>query len=128
MAKGHRSQIKRERNQKKDARPYAKVTFVRLSSTKAKIVLDQIKGKDVKTALAILAYTPRYAADVIEKVVKSAIANAEHNQGMDIDTLYIDEAFATQGPTLKRIRPRAQGRAYRINKQTSHITVVLNKR
>lgn len=128
MARGHRSQIKRERNANKDQRPTAKVTYARLSTTKAKIVLDQIKGKDVNTALAILAYTPRYAADVIEKVVKSAIANAEHNNGMDVSKLFIEEAYATQGPTLKRIRPRAQGRAYKILKQTSHITVVLNER
>jgi large subunit ribosomal protein L22 len=128
MAKGHRSQIKKERNAQKDPRPTAKVTYARLSTTKAKIVLDQIKGKDVQTALAILAYTPRYAADVIEKVLKSAIANAEHNNGMDTENLYVDEAYATQGPTLKRIRPRAQGRAYRIDKKTSHITVVLNER
>ena len=76
MAKGHRSQIKKERNAQKDSRPKARVTFVRLSSTKANIVLDQIKGKDVNTALAILAYTPRWGARVIEKVLKSAIANA----------------------------------------------------
>ena len=118
MAKGHRSQIKKERNANKDTRPYAKVTYARLSSTKAKIVLDQIKGKDVTTALGILAYTPRYAADVIEKVLKSAIANAEHNNGMDTSRLFVEEAYATQGPTLKRIRPRAQGRAFRIDKQT----------
>ncbi|OON97450.1 MAG: 50S ribosomal protein L22 [Epulopiscium sp. Nele67-Bin005] len=128
MAKGHRSQIKRERNAQKDPRPSAKVTYARVSTTKAKIVLDQIKGKDVRTALGILNYTPRYAADVIEKVLKSAIANAEHNNGMDTEKLYVQEAFATQGPTLKRIRPRAQGRAFRINKQTSHITVILNER
>lgn len=128
MAKGHRSQIKKERNAQKDSRPKARVTFVRLSSTKANIVLDQIKGKDVNTALAILAYTPRYGARVIEKVLKSAIANAEHNMGMDAATLFVEEAFSTKGPTLKRIRPRAQGRAYQIQKQTSHITVVLNNR
>jgi len=128
MAKGHRSQIKRERNAQKDPRPMAKVTFIRLSSTKATIVLDQIKGKDVNVALAILAYTPRYGARIIEKVVKSAMANAEHNNNMDVAKLFIDEAFSTKGPTLKRIRPRAQGRAYRIDKQTSHITVVLNER
>ena len=91
-------------------------------------MLDQIKGKDVNTALAILAYTPRWGARVIEKVLKSAIANAEHNMGMDRATLFVDEAFSTKGPTLKRIRPRAQGRAYQIQKQTSHITVVLNAR
>lgn len=128
MAKGHRSQIKKERNAQKDSRPKAKVTFVRLSSTKANIVLDQIRGKDVNTALAILAYTPRYGARVIEKLLKSAIANAEHNNGMDTNSLYVEEAFSTKGPKLKRIRPRAQGRAYRIDKQTSHITVVLNER
>ncbi|ONI42373.1 50S ribosomal protein L22 [Candidatus Epulonipiscium fishelsonii] len=128
MAKGHRSKIKAERNSLKDERAIAKVNFARLSSTKAKIVLDQIKGKDVNTALSILRYTPRYAADVIEKVVKSAAANAEHNNGMNTTRLFIEEAFATQGPTLKRIRPRAQGRAYRINKNTSHITVILNER
>ncbi|MEE1071621.1 MAG: 50S ribosomal protein L22, partial [Cellulosilyticum sp.] len=122
MAKGHRSQIKKERNAQKDSRPKARVTFVRLSSTKANIVLDQIKGKDVNTALAILAYTPRWGARVVEKVLKSAIANAEHNMGMDPSTLYVDEAFSTKGPTLKRIRPRAQGRAYQIQKQTCHVT------
>ena len=128
MAKGHRSQIKKERNAQKDSRPKAKVTFVRLSSTKANIVLDQIKGKDVNTAMAILAYTPRYGARIIEKLLKSAIANAEHNNGMDTAKLFVEEAFSTKGPTLKRIRPRAQGRAYKILKQTSHITVVLNER
>ncbi len=129
MAKGHRSQIKRVRNaENREERPYAKATYVRLSSSKAKIVLDQIKGKDINTALGILRYTPRYAADVIEKVLKSAIANAEHNNGLDTDGLFVEEAYATQGPTLKRIRPRAQGRAFRIDKQTSHITVVLNER
>jgi large subunit ribosomal protein L22 len=128
MAKGHRSQIKKERNAQKDSRPTAKVTFVRLSSTKANIVLNQIKGKDVNTAMAILTYTPRYGARIIEKVLKSAIANAEHNNSMDTAKLFVEEAFSTKGPTLKRIRPRAQGRAYKIEKQTSHITVVLNER
>ncbi len=129
MAKGHRSKIKQERNKNnRETRPYAKVNYVRVSSSKAKIVLDQIKGKDVTTALGILRYTPRYAADVIIKVLESAIANAEHNNGLDASELYVQEAYATQGPTLKRIRPRAQGRAFRIDKQTSHITVVLNER
>lgn len=128
MAKGHRTQIKKERNAKQDPRPRAKVTFIRLSTTKANIVLNQIKGKDVQTALGILAYTPRYAADIIEKLLKSAIANAENNNGMNASNLYVDEAFATPGPTLKRIRPRAQGRAFSILKQTCHITMVLNER
>ncbi|OOB78034.1 MAG: 50S ribosomal protein L22 [Epulopiscium sp. Nele67-Bin001] len=129
MAKGHRSKIKQQRNyDNREERPFAKAKYVRLSSSKAKIVLDQIKGKDITTALGILRYTPRYAADVIEKVLNSAIANAEHNDGLSTRDLYVEEAYATQGPTLKRIRPRAQGRAFRIDKQTSHITVILNER
>lgn len=128
MAKGHRSQIKRERNANKDLRPKAKVSFARVSTTKAKIVLDTIKGKDVVSALGILAYTPRNGARVIEKLLKSAIANAENNSGMNVEELFIDEAFANKGPTMKRIRPRAQGRAYRIEKRTSHITIILNKK
>lgn len=128
MAKGHRSQIKRERNENKDTRPKAKVTYARVSPTKAKIVLDTIKGKDVVSALGILAYTPRNGARIIEKLLKSAVANAENNNGLDTDTLFIDEAFANKGPTLKRIRPRAQGRAFRIEKKTSHITIILNNK
>ena len=129
MAKGHRTQIKQARNEEqRDPRPRAKVTFVRVSSTKAKIVLDTIKGKNVVEALGILAYTPRNAARVIEKVLESAVANAENNNGLDVSKLYVQEAYATQGPKLKRIRARAQGRAFRIEKQTSHITVVLNER
>lgn len=128
MAKGHRSQIKRERNANKDSRPKAKVSYARVSPTKAKIVLDTIKGKDVASALGILAYTPRNGARIIEKLLKSAVANAENNNSMDPAKLYIDEAFANKGPTLKRIRPRAQGRAYRIEKKTSHITIILNEK
>lgn len=128
MAKGHRSQIKRERNAVKDTRPKAKVSYTRVSTTKAKIVLDTIKGKDVASAIGILAFTPRKGARVIEKVLKSAIANAENNQGLDPTKLYIQECFANKGPTLKRIRPRAQGRAFRIEKKTSHITIILNEK
>ncbi|MFV0342657.1 MAG: 50S ribosomal protein L22 [Anaerocolumna sp.] len=128
MAKGHRSQIKRERNEKKDTRPRAKVSYARVSVQKACFVLDAIRGKDVETALGILAYNPRYASTVIEKVLKSAIANAENNNGMDVSKLYVQECFANQAPTMKRIRPRAQGRAYRILKRLSHISVVLNER
>ncbi|WFR56925.1 50S ribosomal protein L22 [Anaerocolumna sp. AGMB13025] len=128
MAKGHRSQIKRERNENKDTRPKAKVSFTRVSVQKACFVLDAIRGKDATTALGILAYNPRYASTVIEKVLKSAIANAENNNGMDVSKLYIQECYANQAPTMKRIRPRAQGRAYRILKRLSHITVVLNER
>ncbi len=128
MAKGHRSQIKRERNANKDTRPSAKLSYARISTTKAAFVLDAIRGKDVESALAILNYNPRYASAVIKKLLESAIANAENNNGMNRDTLYVAECYANKGPTMKRIRPRAQGRAYRIEKRMSHITVVLDER
>ncbi|MCD8045683.1 MAG: 50S ribosomal protein L22 [Clostridiales bacterium] len=128
MAKGHRSQIKRERNAQKDTRPSAKLSYARVSVQKACFVLDAIRGKDVKTALAILKYNPRYASGIIEKLLQSAIANAENNNGMNIDDLYVEECYANKGPTMKRIQPRAQGRAYRIEKRMSHITIVLNER
>lgn len=128
MAKGHRSQIKRERNANKDKRPSAKLSFARVSVQKACFVLDAIRGKDVQSALGILAYNPRYASRLIEKLLKSAIANAENNSGMDSAKLYIAECFANEAPTIKRIHPRAQGRAYRILKRMSHITVVLDER
>ena len=128
MAKGHRSQIKRERNANKDTRPSAKLSFARVSVQKACFVLDAIRGKDVATALGILAYNPRYASTLIEKLLKSAIANAENNNGMDVNKLYIQECYANCAPTMKRIHPRSQGRAYRILKRMSHITIVLNER
>ena len=128
MAKGHRSQIKRERNEKKDTRPSAKISYARVSVTKACFVLDAIRGKDVNEALAILKYNNRKGSTVIYKLLQSAIANAENNNGLKADNLYIAECFANKGPTMKRIHPRAQGRAYRIEKRTSHITVVLDER
>ncbi len=128
MAKGHRSQIKRERNANKDTRPSAKVSYARVSVQKACFVLDAIRGKDVTTALAIVSYNPRYASTVIEKLLKSAIANAENNNGMKAENLYIEECYAGEGPIMKRVRPRAQGRAYRIEKRMSHITIVLDER
>jgi len=129
MAKGHRTKIKKERNKiNVDPRPRAIVRFVRISDTKARIVLEQIKGKDITTALGILKYSPRYAAEVIEKLLKSAVANAENNMGIDPDGLFVEEVFADQGPTLKRIRPRARGSANRIRKKTSHISIILNER
>ena len=127
MAKGHRSQIKRERNEVKDNRARAKLSYARVSVPKACFVLDAIRGKDVKTALGILAYSPRYASRIIEKLLKSAIANAEV-KNMDPDKLYIEECYANQGPIMKRIQPRARGTAYRIEKRMCHITVVLNER
>ena len=128
MAKGHRSQVKRERNNQKDTRPSAKLSYARMSVTKACFVLDAIRGKDAKTALAIVTYNPRYASSIIEKLLKSAIANAENNNGMNVDDLYVAECYANKGPTMKRIRPRAQGRAYRIEKRMSHITIVLDEK
>ena len=129
MAKGHRSQVKKARNeQNKDRRPQAHVKFVRISDTKARIVLDQIKGKGVIEAMGILKYSPRYADEIIEKVLKSAIANAVNNNELDENNLYVADVVANQGPTLKRIRPRAQGRAYRINKKTAHISIYLDEK
>ena len=128
MARGHRTQIKRERNANKDTRPSAKVSYARVSVQKACFVLDAIRGKDVQTALGILAYNPRYASSVIEKLLKSAVANAENNNGMKMEDLYIAECYANKGPTMKRVQPRAQGRAYRIEKRMSHITIVLDEK
>ena len=128
MAKGHRSQIKRERNAQKDTRPSAKLSYARVPVQKACFVLDAIRGKDVQTALAILEYNPRYASSVVKKLLQSAIANAENNNGMNTENLYIAECYANKAPSMKRVRPRAQGRAYRIEKQTSHITVVLDEK
>jgi len=129
MARGHRSQIKKERNaENREKRPFAVHKYARISDRKARIVLEQIKGKDVDMALGILKYSPRYGSDLIEKVLKSAIANAEHNLDMDTSALFVEEVIADQGPTFKRIQPRARGMAFRINKRTSHITVILNER
>ena len=109
-------------------RPSAKVSYARVSVTKACFVLDAIRGKDVQTALAIVEYNPRYGSSVIEKLLKSAIANAENNNGMKKEDLYVAECYANKGPTMKRVHPRAQGRAYRIEKRTSHITIVLDEK
>ena len=128
MAKGHRSQIKRERNANKDTRPSAKLSYARVSVQKACFVLDAIRGKNVAEAQALLTYNPRYASSIIKKLLESAIANAENNNGMNAENLYVAECYANKGPTMKRVRPRAQGRAYRIEKRMSHITVVLDER
>ncbi|MCC8140245.1 MAG: 50S ribosomal protein L22 [Lachnospiraceae bacterium] len=131
MAKGSRSQYKRERNAVKDERPSAKLSFARVSVQKACFVLDAIRGKDAQTALGIVTYNPRYASTLIEKLLKSAIANAENNypdKNYRAENLYVAECYANKGPTMKRIRPRAQGRAYRIEKRMSHITIVLDEK
>ena len=106
----------------------AKLSYARISSRKVKTVIDLIRNKNVGEALAILKLTPKAASELVEKLLKSAIANAENNHGMDVEKLYVAEIFANQGPTLKRVRPRAQGRAFRIRKRTSHITVVLKEK
>ena len=105
----------------------ATVKYARISSRKVKIVLDLIRNKPVEEAMAILKHTPKAACEPLAKLHKSAIANAETNKNMDVTRLYVAQCFVCQGPTLKRIRPRAQGRAFRINKKTSHITMVLKE-
>ena len=127
MAKGHRSQIKRERNANKDTRPSAKLSYARVSVQKACFVLDAIRGKDVKTALGIVTYNPRYASTLIKKLLESAVANAENNHNMDTSRLYVSEAFVGAGVTLKRIRPKDHGRAHRILKRTSNIVLVVKE-
>ena len=104
----------------------AKVTYVRIAPRKVQIVLDLIRNKPCDEAMAILKHTPKAACEPLAKLLKSAMANAE-NKDMGVSKLYVSECFVCQGPILKRIRPRAQGRAYRINKKTSHITMVLRE-
>ena len=124
-----RSNYKRKRNEEnRETRPSAKLSYARVSVQKACFVLDAIRGKEVQTALGILEYNPRYASSIIKKLLESAIANAENNNGMNAENLYIAECYANKGPTMKRVRPRAQGRAYRIEKRMSHITIVLDER
>ncbi len=109
-----------------EAKAYLK--YARISPRKVKIVLDLIRGKDVATAMAILKNTPKSASEYLIKLLNSAIANAEHNFHMDTTKLYVSECFVCSGPILKRIMPRAQGRAYRINKRTSHVTLAVKER
>ena len=125
--KGSRTQFKVTRNaEQRETRPHAKLSYARVPVQKACFVLDAIRGKDVESALAILEYSPRYASAVIDKLLKSAIANAVNNNGMNRGDLYIDECYASNDPIMKRIQPRAQGRAYRIQKRMSNITIILN--
>lgn len=100
---------------------------VRIAPRKVRLVLDLIRGKEVGEAVSILKLTNKRTSPVVEKLIKSAVANAEHNYDMDIDSLIVSEAYANEGPTLKRFRPRAQGRATKINKRTSHITIVVSE-
>ena len=102
--------------------------FVRVSPRKARIVVDQVRGKSVERAREILAFTNRAVAENVEKVLNSAVANAEHNNHLRADNLVVKAAFVDEGPTLKRIRPRAKGSASRIRKRTSHITIIVAPR
>ena len=103
----------------------AKHRFARTSPQKARLVADQIRGLHVEKALEVLSYSTKKAADLMKKVLESAIANAEHNEGADIDELRVAKVFVDEGPTMKRIKPRAKGRADRVLKRSSHITVVV---
>ena len=102
--------------------------YVRIAPRKVRVVMDLIRGKNVAEAFAILKFTPKIGAEAIEKVLKSAVANAENNFDMNVDKLYVSSAFVDQGPTLKRIHPRSRGQAFKILKRTSHITVVVEER
>ncbi len=111
-----------------DKRPHASAKYVRVAPRKVQIVLDLIRGKRVDDALAIMMYTPKSASPVVEKLLNSAIANAENNLEMDREMLYVAECYANQGPTLKRYWARSHGRADMIKKHTSHITIVLDQK
>ena len=106
----------------------ATLKYARISPRKVKIVLDLIRNQDADKAMAILKFTPKSACEYLEKLLASAMANAENNLGMDVNKLYVEEVIAGQGPTLKRVRPRAQGRAYKILKRSCHISIILNER
>ncbi|GIP19536.1 50S ribosomal protein L22 [Paenibacillus montaniterrae] len=106
----------------------AHARFVRIAPRKAQLVADLIRGKQVGEAIAILRHTPKAASPILEKLLNSAIANAEHNYQLDVNNLVVSQVYANQGPTMKRFRPRAMGRASRINKRTSHITLVVSEK
>ena len=105
----------------------AKATYIRIAPRKVQIVLDLIRNQPADKAMAILKYTPKAACEPLMKLLKSAMANAENNNNMDVSRLYVAECSVSQGPTLKRMRPRDHGRCFRINKKTSHITLVLKE-
>jgi large subunit ribosomal protein L22 len=102
--------------------------YVRIAPRKVRVVMDLIRGKNVAEAFAILKFTPKVGAEVVEKVLRSAVANAENNFDMDVDKLYVSSAFVDQGPTLMRIHPRSRGQAFKILKRTSHVTIVVNEK
>ena len=102
--------------------------YVRIAPRKVRVVMDLIRGKNVAEAFAILKFTPKAGAEVVEKVLRSAVANAENNFDMDVEKLYVKTAFADQGPTLKRIHPHSRGQAFKILKRTSHVTIVVDEK
>ena len=106
----------------------ASAQTVRLAARKVRLVVDLIRGKSIGEAISILKFTPRGASPVVEKVLMSAIANAEHNYDLDIENLVVSEAYVNEGPTMKRFRPRAKGSASPILKRTSHITIVVSEK
>ncbi len=118
--------MQEQENTIKEAKAILK--YARISSRKVKIVADLIRGKQVDEALSIVKFVPKASSETIEKLLKSAISNAENNHGMKAQNLYVAEIYANQGPTLKRIRPAAKGSAVRIRKRTSHITIILRER
>jgi large subunit ribosomal protein L22 len=101
--------------------------YIRISPRKVRLIMDEIRGKKIEEALNQLSFAPQRGAFILQKLINSAVANAEQNFEMDVDKLYIKRIFADEGPTLKRFRPRAMGRATRIRKRTSHLTVVLDE-
>lgn len=115
------------RRENADRRPRAIAKYVRIPSRKVAIVLDLIRGKKADDALAIVMATPKAASPIVEKVLKSAIANGENNQQLNRDNLYVAECYANAGPTLKRYHPRSRGQAFSIKKRTSHVTVILDQ-
>ena len=116
-----------KRHETADKRPHAIAKYVRISSRKVKLVIDLIRGKSVKEARAILQYTPKAATEPVLKLLNSAAANGVNNLGLNEDELFVAEIYANMGPTLMRYRPRAHGRASRIRKRTSHISIVLDQ-
>ena len=105
----------------------ASARFMRISPRKVRLIMDQLRGRRVEEALNMLTFAPQKGARILRKLIASAVANAENNMNMDVDKLYIKRMFADEGPTLKRFRPRAMGRATRVRKRTSHLTVVLDE-
>ena len=106
----------------------AKGRFIRISPQKIRLVMEQVRGKKVEEALNLLSFAPQKGARILKKLLDSAVANAQQNADVDVDSLYISKVYADEGPTLKRWRPRAQGRATRIRKRTSHLTIILDEK